>query len=111
MHFNKEELKSLCGRFWKFIKSSALFFFIFSMWIGGAAGAAILFDKLFEVLSISKDIRSIIFRILMTIIPFFPTLYFWNGRDKAGKEDIEGTTMDCCFMAWIAIVIVVWAFI
>ena len=108
MNFSKEELKSLGKRFCHFIKSSAPFFFIFSLWFGGAVCATILLVDLLEFINVSEGIRITIMRILLTIAPFFPTLYLWNGRDEAGEEDIEGTTMNCCFMAWIAIIIFVW---
>lgn len=110
MNFSKEELKTLGLRFWKFIKSFLLFLFIFSMWISGTAGAVLLISKVLNLIGVSQKICSIIFRLIITIVPFFPTLQFWNHRDESThEEDIEGCVMDCCFLLWIIIIIVAWA--
>ena len=110
MDFSKKELKSLVVRFGKFLNSFVIFLLYFGAWVGGAIWAGILLIDGLDLLGVSRNISVAIVRIILTIVPLFPTLFIWNKRDKGTRsDDIEGAVMDCCFMAWIVIIIVAWS--
>ena len=104
----KDEIKSLGSRFVIFLKNFAVFFFIFGLECSVAISIGILIISALESLGVPFEIYSFISRIWLTIAPSIPTLHLWLNRDYSGPEDIEGAVMDCCFMAWIVIIIFAW---
>lgn len=109
MDFSKKELKSLGLRFWKFIKSFCVFILCFIPWVGLIFGVGSLIVLGLDRLGVPHRISATIVSIIVSVAPLIPTLIIWNHRKEGTPEDdIGGAVMDCCFMAWIVIIIAVW---
>ena len=104
----KEDFKALALRFWEFLPNFFIFFVIFFIWLGISGAIIFPIQFGFTYLGVPYIIIKTVCSIILSITPIFPIMYFWRGRNTPGEEDIEGAVMDCCFTAWIILLVIVW---
>lgn len=105
----KTSLKELVGIFFKylfiFLAHLYLFVFYFGLPAGGCLAVVVLGKMGLEGLGVAGNVAEMIARILLTVLPIIPTIFY----AKCADDDLKGEfSVDLCFAAWIMIIIWVW---
>ena len=106
MSFLKDEFLSLLKRIVKSKDNLTLFVMNFSFWALIAAEIVILNKKLFDLFSFSSSVEIAVRKAIICITPVIPTLRIWSMREMFGGDSgVNDGVMDCCFSAWIIIIL------
>ena len=112
MKISKDDLRSLCLRFWKFLPNfivTVVFFVMIGLVPGVFIGKPVQWGL--EYLGVSHQIAFIIFRIIGSVSPLSTAIVLWKNRNKPAEEEVEGTIMDCFFAMWIFWLVTLWVFL
>lgn len=104
-------MKYLLNLVWDYFKKFSNDFAVFALTYGRIAfisvGLSVVIPSFLHIyLGMPHSISMIITRILLTITPIFPTLYFVKTKNEDYNPDEY--SMDLCFTAWIVTVVFAW---
>lgn len=101
----RQSIKRISGHFAGFAHRTAIFLVMFGgdliPWF--CISAAIIYGLMF--LRVDRGVIVLIAKLLLTFVPAIPTYQFDKHKQKGPKEDYS---MDLCFIAWIASILVAW---
>lgn len=109
MRITKEDFTSLLERILRFKDNFAALLVIYLPRIAIVGGIVILLQACCKWLALPYRYTSPILKLLICVLPVFPTLSVWRCRDDFGGESgLTDGIMDACFAIWFLIILFAW---
>lgn len=107
----KEELSNLLKIIWesfiKFANRLTMLFLSYGRFYCLFVAISVLIPSaLHRYLGLSKDITTVMMKILLTITPILPTVIYVKMKEEDYSD--EDYSMDLCFVVWIVTIVFAW---
>lgn len=110
MRFTKDDITSLFRRLLESKDNFALFMLVYAPRIAIAAALIMVLKYCCIWLELPYRYTSPVLRVILSVLPLYPTLSVWKCRDDFGGESgVTDGIMDACFAIWAIIIFYAWS--